>query len=60
MPRRKYISTLELVIQVSHDEKSGDDISTEEVITHLQQAIEDIKDAGTQKAWMEVIYTEET
>ena len=57
MPRPKYISTLELVTHVHHDNKS--DIPTDEVINALQTAISDIRDAGSYRAWMEVIYTEE-
>lgn len=59
MPRTKYISTLELVTHVHHDEKNGDDISIQEVLITLQNAISDIRDSGNYKAWMEVIYTEE-
>lgn len=60
MPRPKYISTLELVVHTYHEEKDGSDISVDNVVRSLQRAIEDIKDAGTPKAWMDVIYTEET
>ena len=56
----KYISTLELVFHVHHDEKDGSDISVDDVVRSLQQAMSDTRDSGNYKAWMEVIYTEET
>lgn len=60
MPRPKYISTLELVFHVYHEEQDGSDISVDDVVRSLQQATEDTRDSGNYKAWMEVIYTEET
>jgi|DEB0MinimDraft_3_1074331.scaffolds.fasta_scaffold14389_6 DNA-binding response OmpR family regulator len=59
-PAPKCVSTLELIIHVYHDKEDGSDISVDEVVKQLKQAIEDIKEAGTHKAWMETIYTEET
>lgn len=58
-PAPKCVSTLELIVHVYHDKEDGSDISVDEIVEQLKQAIEDIKEAGTHRAWMDIIYTEE-
>tara|TARA_R100001460_G_scaffold32010_3_gene62992 strand:- start:6806 stop:6985 length:180 start_codon:yes stop_codon:yes gene_type:complete len=59
MAKRKYVSTLEVIIHVHHDDKYGEDIDDNEIVKQLKQVTRDVDDYGY-KAWMEVIYTEET
>lgn len=59
MPKPKYVSTMEVVIHVYHDDEYGADINNDEVVKQLKQITKDVDDYGY-GAWMEVIYTEET
>ena len=59
MAKRKYVSTLEVIIHVYHDDKYGEDIDDNDIVNQLKQVTRDVDDYG-HKAWMEVIYTEET
>lgn len=58
LPMKKYVSGFEVTVDVHHNDKQGNDISSDDVIKQLKGLIKNVKEHG-HVPWMELTFTDE-